>query len=284
MKLELDGLVKAAALLLAVFTALAALPARAQNVGSGMMDASLVSFINRSSRTLFIGFSPQIGRPAPSSWSPDCRRVAGQVVLPPGTNLAEGQVLLPPGQTCTVSVPVSAGASRFCVTENALPPGKTPNCFAAQQDGLTIVETNFAGQSGCVRPYDESLMRSCVWYDISIVPPGCTDAKWAANKCSDSGGASYNVPVQLFCPGQTTFSCRGPRADSGARYPQNCGTPPVYPYSASIDIGGAYQTNQHAFFFPMSTSGDFKYPADKPQPIGRCPEGGKLFVIFPDGP
>lgn len=261
-------------------------PARAQNVGSGLMDGSLVSFINRSARTLFLGFSPQPGRPVPFSWSPDCRRVSGQVVVPPGANVADGQILLAPGQTCAVSVPTSAGASRFCATENALPPGKTPNCFAAQQDGLTVIETNFSGGAGCARPGDFSAipMRSCVWYDISVVPEGCTNARWAANNCSDSGGASYNVPVQLFCPAETTFSCRGPRSNSGARYPENCGTPPVYPYSVPIPVGGSYPTNQQAFFFPMSTSGDLKYPVDRPQPIGRCPEGGKLFVIFPDGP
>ncbi|WP_442756005.1 hypothetical protein ACNHKD_05035 [Methylocystis sp. JAN1] len=281
MKLKLFR--RAVAFVLAL-SSFAALPACAQNVGGGTMDATLVSFINRSARTLYLGFSPQPGRPAPFSWSPDCRHVSGQVVLPPGANLAEGQVVLPPGQTCTVSVPVSAGASRFCATENPLPPGKTPNCFAAQQDGLTIIETNFTGQTGCVRPNDVSLMRSCVWYDISVVPEGCTNAKWAADACRESGGASYNVPVQLFCPNETTFSCRGPRADSGARYPLNCGIPPVFPYGVSINVGGAYPANQQAYFFPMSTSGDFKYPADRPQPIDRCPEGGKLFVIFPDGP
>ncbi|WP_424360072.1 hypothetical protein [Methylocystis parvus] len=267
-----------------------ALPACAQNVGSGLMDGSLVSFINRSQRNLYLGFSPQPGRPVPFSWSPDCRRVTGQVVVPPGANATEGQILLAPGQICTVSVPTSAGASRFCATENPLPPGKTPNCFAAQQDGLTIIETNFTGGTGCARPNDfppdnRNPMRSCVWYDINIVPEGCTNAKWAANGCnSDSTGASYNVPVQLYCPSETTFVCRGPRAGVGARYPTNCGIPPVYPYSAPIPVGGPYPTNQQAFFFPMSTSGDLKYPADKPQPIGRCPEGDKLFVIFPDGP
>ncbi|QGM97645.1 hypothetical protein [Methylocystis parvus] len=242
-------------------------PAYAQNVGAGLMDASLVAFVNRSQRTLYIGFSPQPGRPAPFSWSPDCRRINGQVVLPPG-------------QTCAVSVPPSAGASRFCAMENLLPPGKTPDCFAAQRDNLTIIEANFASREGCARLQDnpESLMRSCVWYDVNVSPEGCTNAEWSANLCAQSGGAAYNVPVQLFCAGQPTFTCQGPPATTGAKYPLKCGAP------GADCVGGVDPACQQAYFFPMSTSGPNKYPASKPQPIARCPEGQKLFVIFPEGP
>lgn len=245
----------------------AAPPALAQNVGSGLMDASLVAFVNRSQRTLYIGFSPQPGRPAPFSWSPDCRRINGQVVLPPG-------------ESCAVSVPPSAGASRFCAMENLLPPGRTPDCFNAQRDNLTVIETNFASREGCARLTDDpqTSMRSCVWYDLSVAPEGCTNAAWNADRCAKSGGAAYNVPVQLFCAGQPTFTCQGPAVTTGAKYPARCGMP------GAVCVGGVDPACQQAYFFPMSTSGPDKYPASKPQPIARCPEGQKLFVIFPDGP
>jgi hypothetical protein len=279
MKLKL---LQAATALFLALSSFATAPASAQNVGGGMMDGSLVSFINRSQRTLFLGFSPQPGRPVPFSWSPDCRRVSGQTVLPPGSSQNVGQILLAPGQTCTVSVPVSAGASRFCATENPLPPGKTPDCFAAQRENLTIIETNFTSQEGCQKPgeFPKTAMRSCVWYDINITPESCTNCGWFKNNCQDKGGFSYNVPVQLFCAGSATFTCQGPLGKLGdTPYPANCGAVVTQPDC----IGGRNAACLQAYFYPMSTSGACAYPASKPQPIDRCPEGGKLFVIFPDG-
>ena len=63
--------------------------------------------------------------------------------------------------------------------------------------------------------------------DISLIPSTCTDALWKLNQCAGTGGASYNLPVQLTCPSQPTYTCQGPTSTlyGPENYPSNCGNP-----------------------------------------------------------
>lgn len=227
--------------------------------------ASTIIVANSGQRPLYIAFSVQPGKPGPVVWSKNCERF-------------NDQVYLPPGESCKATVQSSVGSSRFCAAENPVPPGKTPNCYAAQRDNLTMIETNFTSGNGC----DPTNQSSCVWYDISIVPESCTNCEWAANNCNNSGGASYNVPVQLSCNNAMSFMCRGPIGTIGtfgAKYPVNCGTPLNQPACA----GGVNAACVQAYFFPMSTAGACQYPASKPQPIAQCPQKETLVVNFLGG-
>ena len=88
-----------------------------------------------------------------------------------------------------------------------------------------MIETTFgAGAAGC---YPTS-QASCIWYDISLIPSNCTDPRWQAqNYCSNTGGAAYNLPVQLSCQNQPTYTCKGPPGSTygNSGFPTNCGNP-----------------------------------------------------------
>ena len=247
--------------------------AYAQTYGNGLIPSSSVTFVNRSANPRYVAFSVQSGNPGPVVWSSDCERF-------------NNQIYLAPGQVCSASVPSSAGPSRFCARENPAPPGKSPSCFAAQAENLTIIGTNFTSGAGCNRSGDplgvDVVQKSCVWYEISVVPESCTNCAWYGDNCKNGGGPSYNAPVQLSCAGAPTFTCRGPIGPLGAygaKYPQNCGAP----FNQPSCIGGLNGACLQAYFFPMSTSGACKYPTDKPQPNAQCPQGQTLFVTFLDG-
>lgn len=97
-----------------------------------------------------------------------------------------------------------------------------------------MIETTFgAGAAGC---YPKS-MASCVRYDISLI-------------LSNTGGAAYNLPVQLSCPNQATYTCTGNTP--------NC---------------------INAQFHPM-----FVPPWSKYQPNAQCPAGSALRVTFHAAP
>ncbi len=110
---------------------------------------------------------------------------------------------------------------------------------------------------------------------ISLIPTGCTDALWQQNKCANGGGASYNFPVQLTCPGSPpapTFTCKGPTDTTYGpqKYPKNCGNP-----MATCD--GNLSSCVNAYFFPM-----FSYHAQY-QPVGICSGGRTLTITFLSG-
>jgi hypothetical protein len=259
-------LFKAIVFLVAALPLFAIGPARAQTYGSGLVADGSVNFTNRSARPLYVAFSVAPGRPGPVVWSAGCQRF-------------NEQVRLAPGESCVASVPASAGPARFCAAENPEPAGKTPNCYDAQKRNQTIIETNFANGQGC-RPTTQN---SCVWYDVSIIPESCTNCGWLANNCKDSGGVSYNVPVQLSCRSAPSFTCRGPVAPLGVygvKFPTNCGTP----FNQPNCIGGLNGACLQAYFYPMSTSGACAYPTSKPQPNGQCQQGETLYATFLDGP
>jgi len=240
--------------------------AGAQSFGNGLVAASTVGFLNRSSRTLYVSFAVQPGRIAQILWSPACERF-------------NDQVRLGPGQSCSASIPSSVGPSRFCAAENPAPAGRGPNCNDAELQNQTVIQTNFTNGQGC-RPMTQA---SCLWYNISIAAENCTNCDWNADNCKDTGGAAYNVPVQLSCRSGPTFTCRGPVAPLGVygvNYPTNCGTP----FNQPTCIGGPNGACQQAFFYPMSTSGACAYPASRPQPIGQCQQGEALVVTFLEGP
>jgi hypothetical protein len=235
----------------------------AQNFGNDLVDTGAVDFLNRSQRALFVSFTVESGLPAPVAWSSNCPR-------------HNKEVRIAPGQNCRASVPASAGVSRFCASEFPSPPGKAANCF--EPSNKTVIETNFASGAGC---YPTS-QKSCIWYDIRVVPPNCTDCDWLKDNCKDSGGPAFNVPVRLSCAGGPAFTCRGPIGPVGpygAQYPTQCGAPSAAPNC----IGGLNAACLQAYFYPMSTSGACKYPTALPQPIGQCAQGQTLFVTFLDG-
>jgi len=78
---------------------------------------------------------------------------------------------------------------------------------------------------------DNAKYPSCIFYDVNVIPAHCTDDLFDAVHyyCKGTGGASYNLPVKVSCPGEPTFTCRGPVATTGAYaaagYPSMCGTP-----------------------------------------------------------
>lgn len=252
---------------LAAALALASLstPAPSQTYGGGLMDVSTVTFVNLSRNALYVAFSVEPGRPGPVVWSNGCERF-------------NDQVYLPQGQSCAASVPSGTGASRFCAAGSPQPPGKTPNCFTAQRDNLTIIETNFAGGSGC----NPATQKSCVWYAVNVTPEDCTYALWSKNKCGpapvaggvgDTSGAAYNVPVRLACGRQPPLTCRGP-IDTATGYPAHCGTP-----GSKTCIGGLNPSCVQAYFHPMTRA-----PADVLRPTLQCRQGETLVVQFLAGP
>jgi len=229
--------------------------------GGGLVT---VSVSNKGAATLYVAFTVQSGAPGPITWS--------------GCTVTNNQAILTPGPTCTATVPNTAGVSRFCASTQPWPTGQTPNCWNAQRNNQTLIETNFTSGTGCY-PTNQA---SCVWYDISVIPENCTNCDWQTNNCNNAGGVSYNVPVQLACSAAPTFTCQGPVGPIGsynAQYPTKCGTVLTQPNC----VGGP-QSCLQAYFFPMFTSGSCPYPSSKPQPNAECLQGNTLVVNFLSGP
>ena len=124
-----------------------------------------------------------------------------------------------PGAICTgVAEICGTQPSRFCASTS---PMATPNCYQAQANHQTMIETNFAANGGGCYP---ASMASCVWYDISLIPGACTDDAWQPNYCLPSAMpnavASFpDNPTPLFY----FFAARHPLAFGAA--PQ--GGPPA---------------------------------------------------------
>lgn len=176
-----------------------------------------------------------------------------------------GGLKIAAGHACGATVTATNSGSRFCASPDA-----PPNCLRAQDDHQTLIEPTFDTSDQCSWTHEAG---TCVAYDISLIPVGCTDALWKADKCAPAGGASYNFPAELSCAGQSTdptFTCRGPvngTADP-QKYPTQCGNPDA------ICVGNS-PTCVNAYFFPM-----FSGPPSAHQPVGVCSGGRALTIRF----
>ncbi len=215
-----------------------------------------VNIVNSRANAIYVGFTEgtQWGK---ITW------VSATGCTTVGTGLK-----IAPGATCAAAAVYDSSELRFCAVAAAAGT-PIPNCANAQANNLTIVETTFqpASTPGCFGK------GNCVWYDISLIPSTCTDALWKLNQCAGTGGASYNLPVQLTCPSQPTYTCQGPTSTlyGPENYPSNCGNPnswqavpPVIP---------------QAYFFPM-----FYPPENAYQPNAGCLGGDILTITFLAGP
>jgi hypothetical protein len=237
----------------------------AQDFANGLVDAVTVEIVNHRTQPIYVAFSARSSLPAQAVWTPSCLRFNNE------TRIA-------PGGACRAFVPTSVGPSRVCASEYPTAQGKSPNCYDAQRTNQTIVETNFVPALGCERGD-----KGCVWYNVNVTPVDCTDCEWKTNNCNTAGGPAYNLPVNLSCPGEASFTCQGPVASIGphnTRYPAACGAPWLNPNC----VGGLNPTCLQAYFYPMSALGACKYPPSLPQPIAKCPMGKTLTINFLDGP
>lgn len=223
-----------------------------------------VQIANSRTNAIFVAFTNSDHQLGPITWGSGCTQVAGGAVIGAG-------------MTCSATVSNSAGSTRFCAV-NVFPAvlngtlaaknGVTMDCFNAQANNQTMVETTF-------QPNGPSCFNqgNCVWYDISVIPSTCTDALWKQNDCASTGGASYNLPVSLACGGTTYYTCKGPTSSTygNSNYPSNCGNP------NSICLSGP--NCQNAYFYPM-----FSPPENQYQPNRACLGGQVLTITFPSGP
>ena len=214
---------------------------------------------NQQAQTIYVAFTLGAGQaPGAINWG-NC-----------SSYVSNNQAALPPGTTCKTVVPTSSGSSRFCASTSAM---SSPNCYLAQTTHQTMIETNFGtGAQGSCYPTSNT---SCVWYDISLIPPNCTDTLWQTQTyCSNTGGAAYNLPVQLSCANQPTYTCQGPTGSTygNSGYPTNCG-------NAQATCVGNGPGCVNAYFHPM-----FVPPYSSYQPNSQCPQGGILNISFLAGP
>ena len=238
--------------------ALGLLAASATMAGQAAAQVSVI-IQNQQAQTIYVAFTLGAGQaPGPINWG----TCSGSV--------SNNQAVLTSGTTCKATVPTLAGSSRFCASTSSM--GTTPNCYLAQTNHQTMIETTFgSGSNGCT----SSSMTSCVWYDISVIPANCTDQQWVSPTwCSNTGGAAYNLPVALICPGQPTFTCQGPTSSTwgNSNYPGNCGNP-------NATCVGNSQSCVNAYFYPM-----FQGPGSAYQPVAQCPQGSALQIMFLAGP
>jgi hypothetical protein len=214
-----------------------------------------VNVANNRSTPIFVSFTLQSGSPGPITW------VTGSSC----TALGVG-VMIAANQSCNAAVDTSAGTSRFCAALDAPP----SNCFNAQANRQTMIETNFEDSTapGCFNKG-----APCVWYDISVIPSFCTDELWASGQCANTGGASYNLPAAVACGGTTTFTCQGPPSSTygTAQYPSACGNP------NALCVNNT-QACVNAYFFPMFTGTPSKY-----QPNVPCLSGQVFGITFLSG-
>jgi len=228
----------------------------AQAVLAGQATAQVPVVVqNLRSTTLYVAFT--IGatqQSGPISWG-NC-----------SAYVQNNQAAIPAGTTCNTTVATVASSSRFCASTS---PMATPNCWQAQTNHQTMVETTFG--SGLSGTCTSSTMASCVWYDISVIPSTCTDQLWQSQSyCSNTGGAAYNLPVALQCGSQPKYTCQGPpgSAYGNSNYPSSCGNP-------NATCTGNSQSCVNAYFYPM-----FDPPENKYQPVAQCPAGSSLQITF----
>lgn len=216
------------ALSLATFgfaTPVAADPARPATAEPEATDSVTVVLTNQRSASVYVAFTQSNHAPGPITWGSGCEESGA------GAQIASGA-------TCNATVDAAAGSSRFCATESQVP----ADCYDAQTNHQTMIETTFEASTnpGCFEK------GACVWYDISVIPSNCTNDTWKQDQCANTGGAAYNLPVELWCTGQATFTCQGPANGNygNANYPSNCGDP------NGTCVGNTQQC-VNAFFYPM---------------------------------
>ncbi len=233
-------------------------PARATRPRAGAEQTQTVQIRNQRGETIYVTCSEGITAatgPCNLTWGAGCS-AQGQGAL--GIHAA-----IAPGSTCAVAVDTSTGPSRLCAADSL---GEIPDCWQAQWNHVTLLETNFTASE--------------VFYDLSIIPlnfgdPGCLNAQWQSDYCNASGQASYNLPLSVGCSSDaTTYStCQGPVSDTwgtGNLYPGNCGNPPQTP-SESCVCGQCTLCNVVAFFYP--TAG---LPEGSQTPVRSCALGSTL--------
>ena len=221
----------------------------------GAAETGPVKLVNDRAAPIFVGYSGA----GTVHWD------ANASCIPVTTGA--GGLKIAAGHSCTATVTSTNSGSRFCAS-----PYAPPNCTQAQDNHQTLVEPTFDTSDQCSWTHEPG---TCVSYDISLIPVGCTDDLWKANKCAHAGGASYNFPVEMSCSGQPpapTFTCQGPADTDPQKYPKNCGNPDA----ACV---GNSQACVNAYFFPM-----FKPPYSAHQPVGVCSGGRTLTIVFLAGP
>lgn len=87
-----------------------------------------VNVTNNRTTPIFVSFTLQNGLPGPISWANNGN------CTPSGVG-----VMIAASQSCTASVDTSASTSRFCASLSSAP----ANCFDAQVNHQTMIETNF---------------------------------------------------------------------------------------------------------------------------------------------
>jgi hypothetical protein len=219
----------------------------------GAAETGTVKLVNDRAGPIFVGYSGggTVHWEANASCTPVTTGAGGLKILG--------------GHSCAATVSSTNSGSRFCASPNA-----PPNCTQAQNNHQTLIEPTFDTSDQCSWTHEPG---TCVSYDISVIPVGCTDELWNRNKCAGAEGASYNFPVEMSCSGKPpapTFTCQGP-ADGTydpQKYPKKCGNPDA----ACI---GNSQACVNAYFFPMFSGKHSAY-----QPVGVCSGGRTLTITF----
>jgi hypothetical protein len=224
-----------------------------------------VTIVNNQSTSIFVSFTLGDVNQSPGdiNWGDGC--------INPGKTGNASYTTIPKNGSCNATVSPTLDAnnnpinSRFCASLTSAP----SNCMDAQYTNLTMIETIFAVYNP---PYVCSNKLNCVFYDISVIPQYCTDALWKSNQCAGTGGAAYNLPVQLSCSGQPTYTCQGPVSDEygSENYPSSCGDP-----SCATVAGGCGSYKIPAYFYPM-----FVPPENAYQPGAYCLNGNALTITF----
>ncbi len=227
-----------------------------------------VSFVNAKSSPVYVSFT--IDNQAQSPGLIVVNPSTGCGTVTKGTNASSFSIAA--NTTCSATVDpdqftpspgTPLGSTRFCASTGSAP----ANCMLAQTNHQTMIETTFLSPgSACF-----SSTNSCVWYDISVIPSNCTNTLWTKNQCSNTGGAAYNLPVQLSCTGQPTYTCQGPVSSKwgNSNYPSMCGNP-----DATCATGSPSCQNGISAYF---------YPTPPQSPNAVCPNGNTLTIQFLSG-
>ena len=230
----------------------------------GAPEAGNVNLVNNTGNAIYVGFTPQAG--SSITWGSGClSQIKGLTV----------EILN--GATCQAAVTDSVAnpGSRFCAATTAGASGL--DCSMAQQNNQTLIEPYFQPS-----PCFGAGTSNCIWYDISVIPANCTDGDWHNNQCANKGGAAYNLPVMLSCPGEPTFICRGPANGTygTANYPSSCGNPNA---TCIPGLNGSPNPDPaclNAYFYPDDN--DNVSPSLQPNVV--CPNGQTLTTTFLSGP
>ena len=206
----------------------------------GATEAGTVKIVNDRAQPIFVGYS--------GGGAIDWQATSGCIPVATGA----GGVKIARNSFCIATVTATNSGSRFCASLEA-----PPNCTEAQNDHVTLIEPTFDTSQQCSWTHQAG---TCVAYDISIIPVGCTDEAWKADSCAKAGGASYNLPVELNCSGSRpiqSLPARG-RSRTALQDPQQ------YPATAAIPMPPASATRE-----PASTPISFRCSAGAPPRISR---------------